>query len=102
MDIDEKVMIPMFYDNYEEYYENTDMIGKVHKIQTPTFFLSAHDDPIIRKDLYPFKEFEGNPYVIAGFTKKGGHCGHVAGGFKPNQWFTLPLMEFLNFNENST
>jgi len=58
-------------------------MGKIHKIKIPTFFLNCRDDPCIRPDFYPFKEFENNENVIAGFTKRGGHCGSFTGGLKP-------------------
>lgn len=74
-------------------------MGQIHKIQTPTFFLSCRDDPCIRPDLYPFKEFENNENVIAGFTERGGHCGAFTGGIRPIQWFPTPFIEFLEFME---
>lgn len=89
----------MFYQDYDQYIEETHMWGKIHTIQKPTMFISTYDDPIIRPDLYPFKEFEGNPNVIGAFTKRGGHCGHISGGLMPYQWFPQPILEFLNFME---
>lgn len=74
-------------------------MGKLNKIQVPTFFLSVLDDPIINENLYPFKEFEANPNILGGFTKRGGHCGHFSGGLKPYQWFPQPLVEFFDFIE---
>ena len=90
MDIDVNVMIASFdeyKDNLELYYEENQMMGQIHKVKIPTFFLSCRDDPCIRPDLYPFKEFESNEHVIAGFTQRGGHCGSFTGGLKPVQWY---------------
>jgi predicted alpha/beta-fold hydrolase len=61
--------------------------------------LNALDDPIIDPSLYPFKELETSEHVIAGFTTKGGHCGHFTGGWLPTQWFANPLLQFLDHLE---
>lgn len=101
MDIDERVMIPSFshYKSMEEYYDDAEVKGNINKIRIPTFFLQCHDDPCIRPDLYPFKEFTKNENILAAFTQRGGHCGSFTGGLKPVQWFPQPLIEFLEFIE---
>lgn len=84
MDISEKVLAPHFgYKTLDEYYADSQSVGSLHKIRVPTFFLNALDDPTIDPSLYPYKEFENNDHIIAGFTKRGGHCGHFTGGFRP-------------------
>jgi predicted alpha/beta-fold hydrolase len=54
---------------------------------------------MINPELYPYKELESNPHIIAGFTKRGGHCGHFTGGIIPKQWFTEVYWRFLDFIE---
>jgi predicted alpha/beta-fold hydrolase len=58
-------------------------MGKLHKIKVPTFFLNAEDDPTFNPKLFPYKEFEVNDKVIVAITKRGGHCCHFTGGFRP-------------------
>ena len=103
MDMSEKALAPLFgYSSIEEYYDDTQSVGRLHKIKVPTFFLNAIDDPCINESLYPYKEFENNDFIVAGFTKRGGHCGHFTGGLRPFQWFPIPYMEFLDHIESKT
>ena len=100
MDLTEEVLAPHFgFKNVDEYYAHTQSVGQLHKIRVPTFFLNCIDDPIIDSNLYPYKELENNDYVISGFTKRGGHCGHFTGGFRPYQWFPQVYIEFLEHLE---
>ena len=100
MDISEQVLAPMFgFTNLNDYYDATQTVGQLHKIKVPTFFLNTLDDPTIDPCLYPYKELENNDFIVSAFTKRGGHCGHFTGGFRPYQWFTAPYMDFLEFLE---
>lgn len=84
MDISENAIAPLYgYKTLESYYNDTQSVGKLHMIKVPTFFLNAIDDPTINAELYPFKELENNENIVAGFTNRGGHCGHFTGGLTP-------------------
>ncbi|CDW77448.1 embryogenesis-associated protein emb8-like [Stylonychia lemnae] len=101
MDLDQNVLIPYVgYKDLNEYYNYTQAQGKIHKIRTPIMFLNSEDDPCIQKELYPFKECEGNEFTLLAMTKRGGHCSHITGGVRPFQWFSAPCMEFFEFLEN--
>lgn len=63
-------MIPftLGHNDLDHYYNETSTAGKLHKIKVPTFFMGALDDPCISIENYPYKEFESNENLIAGFT----------------------------------
>ena len=103
MDISEQALAPLFgYSSLEKYYDDTQAVGRIHMIKVPTLFLNSIDDPTINPELYPYKEFENNDYVMAAFTLRGGHCGHFMGGLKPRQWFPLIYLEFLDHLERTS
>ena len=69
MDIMEKVIAPLNgYSCIEKYYDDTQAVGRIHMIKVATLFLNCIDDPTIKPDIYPYKEFENNEKVMAAFT----------------------------------
>ena len=69
MDIMEKVIAPLNgYSCIEKYYDDTQAVGRIHMIKVPTLFLNCIDDPTIKPDIYPYKEFENNDNIMAAFT----------------------------------
>ena len=98
MNMSENVMAPFFgFQHLDDYYDNIQATGHLHKIRVPTFFLNAIDDPIIDPKTYPFKEMESNEYVVMATTLRGGHCTHFTGKLRPQQWFPKPFLQFLDF-----
>ena len=88
MDMDARALIPFFgYSGpnaLDDYYNDTQIAGKMNKIKVPTMFLNAWDDPCYDKRLYPFKEFEnGNDNLLLAMTKAGGHCCFFTGSLIP-------------------
>lgn len=76
-------MLPYFhgFKTLDDYYAATSALGRLYKVRVPVFFLGSLDDPVVHRDTYAIKEIENNDMVIAGYTKRGGHCGHFSAGF---------------------
>ena len=57
--LDEYFIAPMFgYRDRFQYYEECNVVGKLHRVKVPCFFLHAKDDIVINPESVPFKEIE--------------------------------------------
>ena len=71
------------FDSVDEYYDHQDTVARLNKINIPTLYLNALDDPCISQDLIPYSEIKKNPNLLLATTKRGGHCSHFTGGIIP-------------------
>lgn len=100
--IDETLTCSQFgYETVEEYYVQSSCHEKLKFIKTPTLFLNSLDDPISDKKAIPYDEFLNNDNIMLATTSGGGHIGYLHGIMKIEQWFTVPIFEFLNYYHNS-
>lgn len=100
--IDETLTCTQFgYETVEEYYVQSSCREKLKFIKTPTLFLNSLDDPISDKKAIPYEEFLNNDNIMLATTDGGGHIGYLHGIMKIEQWFTVPIFEFLNYYHNS-
>lgn len=56
------------FDSPLDYYDYVETKGRLNRIKVPTFIFQALDDPVIKKELNPFKEVEDCENVILGVT----------------------------------
>ncbi|HEX6940547.1 MAG TPA: hydrolase [Longimicrobiales bacterium] len=79
-----------------DYYRRASSAGYLERIRTPTLLLHAEDDPFLPPAAIPRDAIARNPYLIAGFTRRGGHVGFVAGTpWKPRFWAEEEAARFL-------
>ncbi|HMO37403.1 MAG TPA: alpha/beta fold hydrolase [Gemmatales bacterium] len=64
------------YGNVENYYAQASSAQLFHRIDIPTYILSAEDDPMI--DAKPILEAKRSDAVTLHITKYGGHLGYIS------------------------
>ncbi|XP_072021246.1 phospholipase ABHD3-like [Amphiura filiformis] len=75
-----RLTVPMFgYRDCESYYEEANLAGKMHKIQVPTLFMSAADDPFAPLSSIPVEEMKQQDNILLVATRYGGHAGFLEG-----------------------
>lgn len=93
-DFDSMFTAPMFYfDGCRDYYRTASSINRIHTIRVPLLILHALDDPIVSKDVIPFKETESNPYLHLLTTSTGGHLGWFSRD--SDRWYSVVLAKYL-------
>ncbi len=84
--IDETWTAPVHgYQNAAHYYEACSAIGRLDGIRTPTLLIQSEDDPFLPAGAFETVRQIGNPFLIKGFTRRGGHVGYL--GVRPSDRF---------------
>jgi uncharacterized protein len=79
-----------------DYYESSSSGPWLPKIRIPTLLLQALDDPFQPLQAPPAEVLEENPFLVDGFTRRGGHVGFVEGSpWKPRFWAEEQAARFL-------
>jgi uncharacterized protein len=65
----------------DDYYARASSIGYLPRVTTPTFCLSAEDDPFLPREALRRARACAAPTVEFGVTARGGHIGFVAGAW---------------------
>lgn len=100
-ELDELITIKQYgFKSVDEYYAATSSVNQLSNVRIPTLYLNALDDPIFDKSAIPFEKFHENDYIMLATTKGGGHIGFLHGIMSVEQWFTIPIFEFLNYYRN--
>jgi predicted alpha/beta-fold hydrolase len=77
IDFDDKITAPLHgYKNVKEYHAKTSCCHWMTKIEVPTFFLNAKDDPVIGDCVFNYEAFDANKKLLLGTTDYGGHIGY--------------------------
>ncbi|KAK9821874.1 hypothetical protein WJX74_008155 [Apatococcus lobatus] len=88
------------YATPEDYYRDLNGLTWIAKIETPTLFVSAEDDPFLDVRVAPKEECSKNPFTLFALTYDGSHCSHLSGLWPFGQswldhvvgeWFTAIL-----------
>lgn len=84
---------PFPFPTVGEYYLWGSSDYVVKDIKVPFLSINSRDDPVV---IHSPMNGDGNPYVIMGLTKHGGHLGWFQGGKKKTErWITKPVIEWL-------
>ncbi len=67
------------FNSVDEYYEVASGKNYLDGIKVPFLTIQALDDPIIPKEVVPYKKFYENPNLILATTEYGGHMGWLQG-----------------------
>lgn len=103
-DIDQAYTAPISgFFSREHYYETCSTHDKVGFIKTPTFVLTAKDDPFVVYEAYQKALFSKQMQVHV--EDKGGHLGYVTDQKLPyghKRWLDYAVHEFLKYNQETT
>eukprot|EP00831_Metopus_contortus_P048865 TRINITY_DN40037_c0_g1_i1.p2 TRINITY_DN40037_c0_g1~~TRINITY_DN40037_c0_g1_i1.p2 ORF type:complete len:193 (-),score=42.22 TRINITY_DN40037_c0_g1_i1:23-601(-) len=83
------------YGSADNYYRQTSVNMRLHKLKIPTLILAPLDDPIVPLDSLPFEDAQASPHIILATHPCGGHCGFFT-GWKPHHWHQIPIIDFLS------
>jgi predicted alpha/beta-fold hydrolase len=85
--IDEAWTAPVHgYIDADDYYEKCSSLAGLDRIGTPTLLVQAEDDPFLPANTAGDVRAIGNPFLIDGFTRRGGHLGYLAAGSTHRLW----------------
>ena len=77
--IDEAWTAPVHgYGSAADYYERCSALVHIERIRTPTLLLQAEDDPFLPRATAEEVRTVRNPFLIDGFTRRGGHLGYLS------------------------
>lgn len=84
------------FNSREEYYQTCSTFQFIHEIKTPTFLLSAKDDPLV--DCHSYDQVKLSSSVFLHLEEIGGHLGYLSGHKTPlgtNRWLDYALSEMI-------
>jgi len=74
------------YRNAAHYYETCSSMARLEGVRTPTLLIQADDDPFLpARALDEVREI-GNPCLVHGFTRRGGHLGYLGARSSGRLW----------------
>lgn len=78
-----------------EYYKACSAANHVHKIQVPTYVLTAEDDPFV--DINAYRRAQFSNFTSVFYSKHGGHLGYIgkAANGKVSRWLDSYIREAL-------
>ncbi|MFT5880378.1 MAG: putative alpha/beta-fold hydrolase [Moritella sp.] len=87
VEFDDQVTAPLHgFKDALDYYKQCSGLQYLYKIQTPTLFIHAEDDPFLTKKVIP-TEANMSEQISFELSKYGGHVGFVYGSIlKPKYW----------------
>lgn len=74
------------FSDADDYYRQSSCKQFLGGIRVPTLLIQAADDPFQPHTTMPHREVEENPFLVAAFSKAGGHVGFVG---KSTPWQPL-------------
>jgi uncharacterized protein len=78
----------------DHYYEVCSAAPHFHKIETPTFILSAKDDPFILWQ--PYLKASENPHIQLHLENSGGHLGYLSTNL-PGKWGRFGFQRWMDY-----
>ena len=96
-EFDEVATAPLHgFEGAAQYYRESSCAGYLAEIRVPTLLLHALDDPFLTPAAIPFQAIAGNPALVQGFVRRGGHVGFVEGPpTAPRFWAEEEAARFL-------
>ena len=83
-EFDEVATAPLHgFDDAWDYYRQSSSGPHLRSIRIPTLLLHSDDDPFLPPRSAPRDAVRENPWLLAGFPRRGGHVGFVEG---PGPW----------------
>jgi predicted alpha/beta-fold hydrolase len=93
--MDDRITAPKFgFSGAEHYYRTQSANQFLERIQVPTLFITAQDDPFVPFRIYDLPAFRQNPCLQLMATEYGGHLGFLAKG-RPRLWLDQAIMEWI-------
>ena len=80
----------------DDYYRRSSSAPFLARIRVPTLLVHSEDDPFLPGEWVPREAIDGNPWLEALITQKGGHVGFVEGPpHAPRFWVERQAARFL-------
>lgn len=95
---DDAVTAPLHgFRDAAHYYDVSSSSGYLDGVAVPTLILHALDDPFLPRSAVPVDAVEANPWLVGGFTERGGHVGFLEGSapWSPGFWAERETARFL-------
>ena len=93
-EFDERFTSKMFgFQSVDHYYDEANLINKIHNIKVPTLCVCAADDMFQPHDALPLQIPEENENLAFLVTARGGHIGFMEGVFPLLPFFSERLYE---------
>lgn len=96
-DFDEAVTAVLHgFSGADDYYRTASCSRHLPQIARPLLVIAAEDDPFNPSRTIPREACAMNPHVRTVFTRRGGHCGFIAGNLRhPTYWAEERVLRFL-------
>ncbi len=96
-EFDDAVTAPLHgFRDVHHYYSASSSVNFLSAIRVPTLLLHSADDPFFPAEAIPRDQISANPWLVSGFTARGGHVGFVAGSLgDPEFWAEGEATRFL-------
>lgn len=78
----------------DDYYQQSSSYDRIPKIEVPTLFYFAKDDPINSAECIDYDVFKQNKNVAMATTKHGGHLGYMESLNDKRMWVIDPCVKF--------
>lgn len=82
------------FQNAEDYYHQSSAIHYFENIKTPTYILSALDDPIV--DSTSLLDYKHTPNFEIILTKQGGHLGFLGDSLQSIRWMDHAILNWMH------
>lgn len=95
---DDTVTAPLHgFRDAAHYYDVSSSSGYLDGVAVPTLILHALDDPFLPRSAVPVDAVDANPWLVGGFTERGGHVGFLEGSapWAPGFWAERETARFL-------
>ncbi|HEX6309580.1 MAG TPA: alpha/beta fold hydrolase [Longimicrobiales bacterium] len=80
-----------------DYYTRSSSLHYLPSIRLPTLLLHSADDPFLPAECFPHPQIDGNPFLHAVLTERGGHVGFIEGlPWAPSFWAEEHAAAFLS------
>ncbi|HEX6133259.1 MAG TPA: alpha/beta fold hydrolase [Longimicrobiales bacterium] len=97
-DFDDAATAPIHgFADATDYYTRSSSQHYLPDIRIPVLLLHAADDPFLPAECFPHDRVDGNPYLHAVLTERGGHVGFIEGRpWAPSFWAEEHAAAFLS------
>jgi predicted alpha/beta-fold hydrolase len=94
---DDAITAPLHgFANAADYYHRSSSTHYLEGIRVPTLLLHAEDDPFLPARAIPRAVVADNPYLVPGFSRRGGHVGFITGSpWAPRHYAEMAAASFL-------
>jgi predicted alpha/beta-fold hydrolase len=91
------------FDSAEDYWKKASSNTYLSKIKTPTYLLTAYNDPFLSESCIPVMAAHKNKYLNLESPKHGGHIGFIRSfSSSKNNWCEEKITKFMQENNSNS